>query len=166
MHYLTNYYKNLSEQLQEKVNNLQKLLNEKRDTEEVLVTGYKVTSAPPGGSSEMRIHGVVTRGVEPGRKVVVHRGLVYADQLRGTGRKIGTSETPVITVSAEDLTPDHYDGRDRDLRGDLPELLHGKREEEMRALLPKTQDNQDLIDYIRDKGFLNRSTPRPDDLDS
>ena len=158
MHYLTNYYKNLSEQLQEKVNHLQKLL-EKRDTEDVLVTGYKVTSAPPGGSSEMQIHGVVTSGGEPGRKVVVKRGRVYADQLRGTGRKIGTSETPVIKVSAEDLTPDHYDGPDRDLRGDLPELLHGKREEEMRALLPKTQDNQDFIDYLREKGLLRNKLP-------
>lgn len=36
MDYLTKYYKNLSEQLQEKVNNLQKLLNEDEDYKDIL----------------------------------------------------------------------------------------------------------------------------------
>ena len=61
MNYLTNYYKNLSEQLQEKVIHLQKLL-EKRETEEVLVTGYKVTGQGPTTPSEMEIFGRLTKG--------------------------------------------------------------------------------------------------------
>ena len=36
MDYLTKYYKNLSEQLQEKVNNLQKLLNDDEDYKDIL----------------------------------------------------------------------------------------------------------------------------------
>lgn len=156
MHYLTNYYKNLSEQLQEKVNHLQKLL-EKRETEEILVTGYKVTSAPPGGSSKMKIFGRHTKGkgAKRGREAEVDAGDVYAGHkllgktspiealLAGTpgfqDETIGTSETPTITVPKKDLSPDHYDGRDADLRADSREVFRGKTEEQMRALLPSVE---------------------------
>jgi hypothetical protein len=153
MNYLTNYYKNLSEQLQEKVNHLQKLL-EKRETEEVLVTGYKVTGQGPTTPSKMKILGRFTKGKgsKRGREVEVDAGDVYAGHkllgktspiealLAGTSAfpddKIGTSETPTITVPKKDLSPDHYDGRDADLRADSREVFRGKTEEQMRALLP------------------------------
>lgn len=143
MNYLTNYYKNLSEQLQERVNHLQKLL-EKRETEDVLVTGYEVTGHGPTKPSEMKIHGVLTKGkgAKRGREVVVDAGDAYAGHkmLGDTpGSKIGTSETPVIRVPSKDLSPDHYDTADADLRADTDEVLQGKTVEQMRALLPKSQ---------------------------
>jgi len=50
MNYLTNYYKNLSEQLQAKVNNLQNLLNEVKITK--VVNGKAVTWDPSVESEE------------------------------------------------------------------------------------------------------------------
>ena len=138
MNYLTNYYKNLSEQLQEKVNHLEQLL-EKRKTEDVLVTGYQVTSGPP---STMEIHGVLTKGKgsKRGRPVIAQAGDVYSGhKMLGdtSSEKIGTRETPTITVPSKDLTPDHYDTADADLKADTTEVLIGKTEEQMRAALPK-----------------------------
>lgn len=140
MNYLTNYYKNLSEQLQEKVNHLEQLL-EKRKTEDVLVTGYQVTSGSP---STMQIHGVLTKGKgsKRGREVIAQAGDVYSghEMLGDTSsKKIGTRETPIITVPSKDLTPDHYDAADADLRADTSEVLRGKTEEQMRAALPRYQ---------------------------
>lgn len=161
MNYLTNYYKNLSEQLQEKVNHLQQLIESKRKTEEILVTGYKVTGGGPDEPPQMEIHGVHTKGKgdKRGRKVKVGAGNAIGGlRLLGTGLRpgtglspveaflagvpasrenvIGTSETPTITVSKKDLSPDHHDGSDADLRADSREVFRGKTEEQMRALLP------------------------------
>lgn len=149
MNYLTNYYKNLSEQLQERVNHLQNLL-EKRKSEDVLVTGYEVTSQPTGPAN-MKIHGVLTKGkgAKRGREVVANAGDVYAGhKMLGdvSHSTIGTSETPEITIPSRDLTPDHYDSNDEGLRADTDEVLQGKTVEQMRALLPKKQGRGEASD--------------------
>ena len=173
MNYLTNYYKNLSEQLQEKVNHLQQLIESKRKTEEILVTGYKVTGGGPDEPPQMKIHGVHTKGKggKRGRGVSVVRkpldGLrLVASGLRpGTGldpveaflvgvtasrqNVIGTSETPTITVPKGELNPDLYDGRDADLGADTHEVLRGKTEEQMRALLPSVERAEELRRMMR-----------------
>ena len=168
MNYLTNYYKNLSEQLQEKVNHLQQLIESKRKTEDVLVTGYEVTGRGPTEPSKMIIRGVYTKGKGPkrGREVKVNAGdAIGGLRLLGTGLRpgtglspveaflagvpasrenvIGTSETPTITVSKRDLSPDRYDGPDIGLRADTREVLRGKTEEQMRALLPTPEEAAD-----------------------
>lgn len=166
MNYLTNYYKNLSEQLQERVNHLQKLL-EKRETEDVLVTGYKVTGHGPTTPSEMEIFGRLSKGkgAKRGKEVIVKAGDVYAGHkllgktspvealLAGTpgfpDETIGTSETPTITVPKKDLSPDHYDGSDADLRADSREVFRGKTEEQMRALLPTVEKAAELRRMMR-----------------
>ena len=140
MDYLTNYYKNLSEELQGKINHLEQLL-EKRKAEDVLVTGYQVTSGAP---STMQIHGVLTKGKgsKRGRAVVAQAGDVYSGHKMlgdASSKKIGTRETPTITVPSKDLTPDRYDTADADLTADTFEVLRGKTEEQMRAALPQHQ---------------------------
>ena len=169
MNYLTNYYKNLSEQLQEKVNHLQQLIESKRKTEDVLVTGYEVTGRGPTEPSKMKISGVLTKGkgAKRGREVVVDAGdAIGGLRLLGTGLRpgtgldpveafvagvpasrenvIGTSKTPTITVSKRDLNPDLYDGADRDLKADTNEVLRGKTEEQMRASLPTPEKAAEL----------------------
>lgn len=140
MNYLTNYYKSLSEQLQEKVNHLEQLL-EKRKTEDVLVTGYKVTG---GLRPNMEIHGVLTKGKgsKRGREVIAQAdNIISGYKMLGdtSSEKIGTRETPTITVPSKDLTPDHHDSDDADLKADTSEVLRGKTEEQMRAALPQSK---------------------------
>jgi hypothetical protein len=47
MNYLTNYYKNLSEQLQVRVNSLEKLLNEEEDMKDGLLTDVHPSEITP-----------------------------------------------------------------------------------------------------------------------
>lgn len=144
MNYLTNYYRNLSEQLQERINNLEKLI-EKRDTENVLVTGVKVTSQPEG-PAKSEVHGVLTsgKGAKRGRRVVVDGGNVTVGDMinMSRNRTIGTSRTPSITVPSSlvrHVDPNIYDGPDRDLTANTNEVLRGKTEQQMRDLLPREQ---------------------------
>ncbi len=70
MNYLTNYYKNLSEQLQEKINNLQKLL-ETKDEDTVEVTIHD--SDRDEGEFHPTIKGTLSDGtfvdIEPGEAI-------------------------------------------------------------------------------------------------
>jgi hypothetical protein len=75
MNYLSNYYKNLSEQLQAKVNHLNQLLEVKRTTEKVKFHGAE----RPEGEYHPTLQGTLTgkgaKGrtevdVEPGRAIV------------------------------------------------------------------------------------------------
>jgi len=77
MNYLTNYYKNLSEQLQEKVNHLQNLISEaQKETEDVIIDDAERDE----GEYHPTLQGRLAKGkgskrgrqvnIEPGRAIV------------------------------------------------------------------------------------------------
>ena len=116
MNYLTNYYKNLSEQLQEKVNHLQKLLeaNEEEDTVEVTIDD----SERDEGEYHPTIKGRLSDGtfvhIEPGQAIAgeskqteIHHAHEFANEVHDknnvwAGKTLKVNKKSIIKTYKKD----------------------------------------------------------------
>lgn len=148
MDYLTNYYKNLSEQLQERINNLEKLI-EKRETEEVIIDD----SVRDEGEYHPTLQGRLAKGkgskkgrfvnVEPGnalpgvsKQAEVHDAHELADE-DATGNNVWNTKKP-IKVNKSAISPSNYNDELK---------AQEEKEKSRRKTLGKIPDDQPIDAY-------------------
>lgn len=147
MNYLTNYYKNLSEQLQEKVNHLEKLIKESESTYEPDTTGMhsKIvdsivkhhTSAYPHKSVGTRAKNVEASAAHIKEILNKHPEAPFTDPSKAI-----KAIHPHAIEGNYDLEARAYDAYpDRTMGGDISELPQGHYEE-------LVQDNEE--DYAEE----------------
>lgn len=138
MNYLTNYYKNLSEQLQEKVNNLTNLLEAKQ--------GFR-TDAEKQYRKEKQLENLSTKPIEDIQKEMDFHNEVmgttdYQQNLLGARTpsrgyyrynlyQVIKSQNRMKLLRDElqrrkDMTPDNFDGSDADSKGSTEEIVQAQ----------------------------------------
>ena len=138
MNYLTNYYKNLSEQLQEKVNNLTNLLEAKQ--------GFR-TDAEKQYRKEKQLENLPTKPIEDIQKEMDFHNEVmgttdYQQNLLGARTpsrgyyrynlyQVIKSQNRMKLLRDElqrrkDMTPDNFDGSDADSKGSTEEIVQAQ----------------------------------------
>lgn len=168
MNYLTNYYKNLCEQLQEKLNILETQLNEsgvkqalrtenpQQVTKEIL-KGYARRKRAQNDMEAIDLAGTMQRHGASSKEA--GRAKASQDKLETKIRNIDLNLNSLEDADLRNLTPNAYDGPDEDSEGSSAEVIDAQQQNQMTG--PLTSSPLETSGMFPDmSGMLSRLTIR------